>query len=255
MKEPMICVAILAKQKEAMLPSWLESLSQWDYPKERMVLYVRANNSTDNTNAILNEWLIENGKYYYHVYADMTDMDVNLEQYDVHEWNAVRFKALGYIRQQSINYAMAIDADFYFTVDVDNFIKPDTLRKLVACNLPVVAPYLRCVDVEQPAYTNMHIVANERGYYLEDPRHYQVWRQEVRGLLVSDVVHCTYLIHSDVLDKVEYLDGTDDYEYVIFSRTLRELGVPQYFDNREVYGYLSLRERVEELNKAMKELV
>jgi len=255
MSEPLICVAILAKQKESMLPSWLESLSQWDYPKDRIALYVRANNSTDNTNAILTEWLDKNLQQYHSAHIDLSDVNQNIEQYGVHEWNATRFKILGEIREGSVNHAIWINADYYFVVDVDNFIKPDTLRKLVATNLPVVAPFLKCVDEEQPAYSNLHLLANVNGYYLDDMRYYQVVRQEITGLIVSDVVHCTYLIRKDVLPRVAYVDNTEDYEYVIFSRTLRKLGIPQYFDNREVYGYLSLRERVDELNKAMKELI
>jgi len=252
--EPIVFVAILAKQKESMLPSWLDSLSKWDYPKDRIILYVRSNNNTDKTVQILQDWVKDNAKWYRHVVEDYSDLSDNLEQYGVHEWNATRFKALGKIRERSVELAWQADADFYFVVDVDNFIKPDTLSKLVPLNLPVVAPFLKCVDVEQPAYSNLHLLANVNGYYLDDMRYYQVIRQEITGLIISDVVHCTYLIHKNYFEYIRYVDGSEDYEYVIFSRTLRQLGIPQYFDNREVYGYLSLRERVNELNEAMKGL-
>jgi hypothetical protein len=76
-------------------------------------------------------------------------------------------------------------------------------------------------------------------------RYYQVLKQEVKGLIACDVVHCTYLIRKDILPAIKYLDGTDDYEYVIFSRELRRLGIPQYLDNRTIYGYLSTRENLE----------
>ena len=105
MTEPVVFVAILAKQKEAMLPAWLESLSQWDYPKDRMILYVRSNNNTDNTEAILRKWVEDNRKWYRLVVEDYTDIESPVQEYGVHEWNPVRFKALGKIRERSIEGA------------------------------------------------------------------------------------------------------------------------------------------------------
>ena len=249
--EPLVFVAILAKQKESMLPAWLKSLSEWDYPKDRMILYVRSNNNTDNTEAILRQWVEENRKWYRHVVEDYTDLEVPLQEYGVHEWNPVRFKALGEIRERSIEGAWHAEADFYWVVDVDNFVKPHTLSTMVGHNLPVVSPMLGSADEEQPAYSNYHLLANVRGYFLDDIRYYQVLRQEIIGLIVCDVVHCTYLIRKDIFDKILYVDGSDDYEYVIFSRNLRNLGIPQYLDNQEVYGYLSTRENLKAIQEKM----
>lgn len=244
MKEPIVFVAILAKQKAKMLPAWLQSLSQWDYPKDRIILYVRSNNNTDDTEQILRDWVAENGKWYRHVTEDYRDIDANVQDFLVHEWNPTRFKALGQIREDSINLAWQADADFYWVVDVDNFVKPHTLRRMVGHNLPVIAPMLYSADVEQTAYSNYHIVTTQFGYYFEDVRYYQILKQEIKGLIVCDVVHCTYLVRKDVFEHVRYLDDTQDYEYVIFSRTLRNLGIPQYLDNQEVYGWLSTRENL-----------
>jgi Glycosyl transferase family 2 len=249
--KPLVFVAILAKQKEQMLPAWLESLSQWDYPKDRMMLYIRSNNNTDNTEAILRQWVQENRKWYRFVVEEYTNIAEPVQDYGVHEWNPVRFKALGKIRETSIEAAWYADADFYWVVDVDNFVKPHTLSTMVSHNLPVVAPMLGSADPEQPAYSNYHLLANVRGYFLDDMRYYQVLKQEITGLIVCDVVHCTYLIRKDIFTKILYQDGTDDYEYVIFSRNLRNLGIPQYLDNQEIFGYLSTRENLKAIQGKM----
>ena len=252
MTEPVVFVAILAKQKEVMLPAWLKSLEQWDYPRDKMIIYIRANNNTDNTTAILQQWADDNRKWYRLVVEDYTDIDVPVQDYAVHEWNPTRFKALGAIRERSVELAWQANSDFYWVVDVDNFVKPHTLRRMVGHNLPVVAPMLRMADPEQPYYSNYHLVANAKGYYIEDPRYYQVLGQEIKGLIVCDVIHCTYLLRADVFEHVRYLDGTDDYEYVIFSRALWEQGIPQYLDNQEVYGYLSTRENLTAILEKMR---
>ena len=49
-------VAILAKQKERMLPLYLERIEALHYPKSFIVLYVRTNNNTDGTERILRQW-------------------------------------------------------------------------------------------------------------------------------------------------------------------------------------------------------
>jgi hypothetical protein len=252
--EPIVFVALLVKQKGLILPMWLKSMSEWDYPKERMILYIRSNNNTDQTQEVLRDWINENRQYYRLVIEDYKDVVENVEKYGVHEWNAVRFKVLGRIRNESLRIASSTKSDFYWVVDVDNFIKPHTLSKMVSHNLPVVAPFLKCADIDLPAYSNYHFVTDARGYYLDDSRYYQILRQEIKGLVLCDVVHCTYLIRRDFFEKITYTDGTDDYEYVIFSRNLRNLGVPQYFDNQEVYGFLTHKDDVDGSVNALKHL-
>jgi hypothetical protein len=258
MTDPLVFVAILAKQKEKMLPAWLDSLSKWDYPKDRMILYVRSNNNTDGTERILRDWVEANRKWYRLIVEDYRDVEVSVENYGVHEWNPTRFKVLGAIREHSINCAWQADADFYWVVDVDNFVLPHTLSTLVKHNLPVVAPLLRYAiadgEEQHKPYSNYHLLTNVRGYYIDDMRYYTVLNREITGLIQCDVVHCTYLIRKDVFENVRYVDGTDDYEYVIFSNTLRKLGIPQYLDNTQIYGHLTLHENVDACVKWMETL-
>lgn len=252
---PRVCVAILAKDKEDILPDWLASLEAWDYPKEKIALFIRTNNCTDNTARVISDWLAPLLNRYYSVSIDHSDVDEPVHQYDVHEWNEMRFEVLGRIREESIKYAKGIGAQFYFVADVDNFLYPSTLRRLVSYNMPVIAPFLRYAPAEGEEshyfYSNYHLVATENGYYEEDPRYYQVWKQEIRGNILCDVVHCTYLVRRDVFDHCVYRDGSGRYEYVIFSDHLRKNNIPQYLENSYVSGYLTLTENVEAIKQAM----
>jgi len=255
--EPYIFVAVLVKQKAEMLPAWLDHLTMWDYPKDKIILYIRTNNNTDDTDSILNEFVDEWRNDYSEIVENQRDVEERVQDYGVHEWNPTRFRVLAQIREESVQMAMTYDLakPHYFVCDVDNFIKPDTLRKLVETRLPVVAPLLRSADIEQPAYSNYHNFATHNGYFLENRQYYDLLQRKVTGLIQCDVVHCTYLIRNDVLKDVRYHDGTTDYEYVIFSRNLRADGIPQYLDNRELYGYLTTREKVKEVTTKWKELL
>ncbi|MFL6157915.1 MAG: methyltransferase domain-containing protein [Marmoricola sp.] len=238
---PRITLAILAKQKEAVLPLYLDCIEALDYPKSAISLYVRTNNNTDGTAGLLRTWLDRVGPSYEHVVYDDADVTDEVQQFDVHEWNAVRFKVLAGIRQKSLQHATERGSDFYFTVDVDNFVRPGVLRELVRLDLPFVSPLLRHVDPAN-AYSNYHFRADDNGYYLECPEYYSLLHQQVRGTCEVDVAHCTYLLRTSVLPLLSYADGTDRHEYVVFSDSARRNGVPQYLDNRQIYGYLTLDE-------------
>ncbi|HLJ22087.1 MAG TPA: glycosyltransferase [Stellaceae bacterium] len=234
---PRVLVAILAKQKEEFLPLYLDCIESLDYPKSSIVLYIRTNNNTDGTERLLREWVGRVGALYAGVEFDAQDVETRVEQFGVHEWNATRFQVLGHIRGISLGRALAHECDFYFVADVDNFIRPCTLRELVALDLPIVAPFLRSIGPDS-FYSNYHAEIDGNGYYHECDQYAWIFHRWVRGVLEVPVVHCTYLVRADVLRDLTYGDGTPRHEYVVFSESARKAGIPQYFDNRQVYGYI-----------------
>ena len=266
---PKVLIHVLAKDKETILPQWLkQNLDNLDYPRDKIYLYFRTNNNNDKTAKIIEDWIYDEevkndpkygyeGDWLHHNWAmieyENHDIDVPVQNFGVHEWNPTRFKALAQLRQDGINRAREYGVDFYYTCDVDNFVIPQTLKQLVRHNQPVIAPLIRyAVGKEEHApYANYHNIATPNGYYQDNPAYYEILNGRVRGLIKCDVVHCTYLIRKDILPFVKYADGTDDYEYVIFSRRLRELNIPQYLDNTQLYGYLTLDEDVDACIKWM----
>jgi hypothetical protein len=238
---PNVLLAILAKQKESVLPLYLMCIDALDYPKDRIVLYVRTNNNTDRTADILRNWLERGGHQYAHVEFDASDVIEPVEKFAVQEWNPTRFKVLARIRQQSMQFALDAQCDYYFVVDVDNFLKPHTLKSLAALNLQIVAPLLRHED-QTRLFSNYHEKIDARGYFLQSDEYNWILFQRVKGLCQVPVVHSTYLVRRDAIPLLYYEDGSGRHEYVIFSDSARRQGIPQYLDNRDIYGYLSLDE-------------
>ncbi len=234
---PHVMLAILAKQKEEALPFYLECIDKLDYPKRAISLYIRTNNNTDGTERILREWVERAGSHYASVEFDASDVPEPVETFAVHEWNPVRFRVLGRIRNISLRRALEKDCAFYFVADVDNFIHPSTLTELVALNLPITAPLLRSIEAGS-YYSNYHAEIDDRGYYRECDQYHWLLNGYVRGIVEVPVVHCTYLIRADVLTQLTYEDETDRHEYVVFSDSARKAGIPQYLDTRVTYGYL-----------------
>lgn len=234
---PRVLLAILAKQKEDFLPFYLQCIEALDYPKSSIVLYIRTNNNTDQTEQILRTWVDRVGSQYGAVEFDNSDVDSQIEQFGVHEWNATRFNILARIRAVSLRAALEHECDFYFVVDVDNFVRPCTLREMVALDLPIVAPMLRSIGPTN-LYSNYHADVDVNGYYEETDQYFWILNRWIRGVIEVPVVHCAYLVRTDVIDRLTYEDETRRHEYVIFSDSARKQGIPQYIDNRQIYGYV-----------------
>lgn len=241
-----VTIAILAKDKAHVLPLYLSCIENQTWPKEKTYLYIRTNNNNDDTASILQEWVKKVGSSYAGVYLDSSDVAEQVQQYKQHEWNLVRFKVLGKVRQDSIDWAHKHDSH-YFVVDCDNFIKPHTLEKLVQTDLPIVAPLL--TTAEPNLYSNYHAAIDANGYYAYSTAYIPILKREVHGLIQMPVVHSAYFIRHDVLDQIAYDDGSERYGYVIFSDNARKKQIAQYLDNREVYGRISFAEDVETFQK------
>ena len=238
---PRVLVSILAKQKAPVLPFFLARIAALDYPKERIVLYVRTNNNTDRTRDILRDWLAENGGRYAAVDFDDSDLPTRVEGMAVHDWNATRLRMIRAIREVTLAKVAEHRCDFLLAIDVDNFVLPSTLRELVALDLPIVAPLVR-EALAGARYANYHARIDAAGYHLETPRYDEILHRRITGLIELPVVHCTYLVRADVVPRLTYEDGSERFDYVIFSDSARRAGIPQYIDNRQVYGYLTLHD-------------
>jgi len=247
-----VTIAILAKDKAHTLPLYLSCIEKQTWPANKTYIYIRTNNNNDDTANILLQWVEKNRAHYADIYFDSSDVPEQVQKYGQHEWNGERFKVLGKIRQDSVTWAKA-HASHYFVVDCDNFIAPHTLGALLNVNLPVVAPLLRTGTDSgkgySNTYSNYHAAIDTYGYMADSPLYYPLLEQQIKGLVQVPVVHCTYLVRHDVLDKISYDDESWRHEYVIFSDSARKQGVAQYLDTRDIYGRVSFAENIEELHK------
>jgi hypothetical protein len=240
-----VVIAILVKDKEATLPTYLTCLLNQTFPKERTRLYIRTNDNTDRSEEILSVFIDEHGSKYKSVFYDNTSVSENLKNYKPHEWNSERFKILGKIRDDSIKYAIDHNAH-YFVIDVDNFIVPSTLADMVPiAPLGVIAPML----VTKSAYSNYHSNVDTNGYCVTGEAYLKILNKIIKGCIDVPVVHCTYFIANHILDKVSYDDDSYRYEYVVFSDVLRKQNIPQYIDNRKDYGRISFATTKEEFEE------
>lgn len=235
--EPTVLLAILARNKAHVLPKFLNSIDNLDYNKQLITVYINTNNNQDDTLAIIEKWMDKNRGSYKHIEVESHEI-AGASSTRPHEWTSDRFKLLGTIRNKSLQKTKDYHCDYYFVVDCDNFIAPFTLKELIHKKLPIVAPLLYPIPEDNDPYSNYFCAVSENGYYQDHPDYLKILQRQMVGTFKVPVVHCTYLIQSTYLDKLTYVDGTHDYEFVIFSRSARNNHVDQYICNEKLFGTL-----------------
>ena len=250
MENDEVLFAILAKDKECCLDYFLQCLYNQTYDKKKIHLYIKTNDNNDNTEKILLDYICKYGNLYASIYFNNMSIDPDLKLPENEGWNWKRFKILGKIRQDSINYAKD-NKLHYFVADIDNFITPDTLGKMMKeKDKNVISPML----LSRTSYSNFHYDVDKNGYLKNDPRYFDLYCYRVKTITPVKVVHCTYFINYNVLDKICYDDNSYRHEYVIFSESLRKNNITQYLDNERFYGFLSLARTRQGINDHIKEI-
>ena len=246
MKERPLVIAILAKSVGHILPFYLESILAQTEISSNTIFYIRTNDNRDNTSEILKDFY-KKWSWKYKMVFDDSSIDSSLLNKGNHDWDVTRYKILGKIRKDSCDFAISENAD-YFIADADNICLPNTISSIRSTGLGVVAPML--TRINQPhRYSNYHETIDENGYFLDSEFYDPILYRKIKGLIEVPVVHCTYYISNNILNKICYDDFSNRMEYVIFSDTLRKLNVPQYIDNRQVYGSIFFSTNKEEFDK------
>lgn len=231
-----ILLAILARNKEHVLPYFLQCIENLDYPKQLLTLYVNTNNNCDNTEEVLTTWIKKHEKAYHHIIYEKGDY--SLDESTPHEWTPKRLRTLANIRNTSLQKTKEYQCDYYFVVDCDNFIAPFTLKELLSKDRPIIAPMLTSIPERGDVASNFFCDVTETGYYKDHPDYFKIWDRVKVGTFKVPLVHCTYLIKAEYLDKLSYTDGnSEEYEFIIFSRHARNHGIDQYICNEKEFGH------------------
>jgi len=237
-----VTIAILAKDKAHCLLTYLDGIYKQTFPKSKTYLYIRTNDNNDETAEILRAWVEKVKNQYLGIHFDDSDAPISVKEYTQHQWNCTRFKVLGKIRQDSLDWAYNHNSH-YFVADCDNFIFPHTVETMLNTNLPIVAPLLH----SNCAYSNFHADIDNNGYLKDSPFYLPLVNREIKGHVQVPVVHCTYFIRHEILPEMCYDDESYRYEYVIFSDNARKKEIPQYLDTTDVFGYVSFAENSTDL--------
>ena len=152
-----------------------------------------------------------------------------------HSWikNRSRLDVLAQIRQNSLRKAEERGCRYYFVADCDNLILPHTLRDMVACQKPIVAPLLHCVGNENLSNFVMAALKTPASNAMQERK----IRMKERGIFPAMLVHNTYLVDVRYASKLSYEGRDGSFEFTNFSISAKKNGVNQYVCNKRFYGF------------------
>lgn len=232
-----VLLAILARNKEHVLPKYLECIENLDYNKQLISIYINTNNNEDQTKELLEDWVKKNEGRYKRIIFESHHVNQS-DQTLPHQWTPERFNILAKIRNKSLQKAKEENVDFYFVVDCDNFVTPCALKELIKKDKPIIAPLLKAIPIQGFRYSNFFAAVTDAGYYIDHEDYDPIRTRQKVGTFKVPVVHCSYLIKSEFLDRLNYIDETTHYEFIVFSRTARENNIDQYICNEKNFGLL-----------------
>ena len=235
---PTVLVAIVIRQNSVLLPLYLECIEAFDYPKASIYLCINDNDGSKEIDDVLTKWITRNKNSYLGVERNFVEISKTSSSHLPYVFNQSEKTKAAFIKNVGLRRALDKRCEFYFSCEFGNFVRPCSLRELVALNLPIVAPFLRST-LPGSYYSNYHANVDHNGYYSECKQYQWILNRWVRGVIELPLINGTYLARADILNELTYEDGTDRDDYVIFSESARKANVVQYLDNRQVYGYIA----------------
>ncbi|XP_056328120.1 procollagen galactosyltransferase 2 [Danio aesculapii] len=241
---PKVVIAILARNSEHSLPYSLGCIERLDYPKDRISIWAATDHNTDNTTAMLREWISGVEDLYHSVQLHTMEQEKRyyVDELGPKHWLESRFTHVMKLRQAALKSARAQWADYILFTDSDNLLtNTQVLNQLISENRTLVGPMLD----SRTLYSNFWCGMTSQGYYKRTPHYIPIRTWKRTGCHPVPMIHSTMLIDlrrrsSESLAFYpvhhHYLWALDD--IMAFAFSARQGGVQMFICNREHYGYL-----------------
>uniref|UniRef100_A0A8B9HTU2 Collagen beta(1-O)galactosyltransferase 2 n=1 Tax=Astyanax mexicanus TaxID=7994 RepID=A0A8B9HTU2_ASTMX len=216
---------------------------------------VAADHSSDNTTAMLQEWLSGVEGLYNSVRfrtAEDERSSYEDEQGPKH-WPESRFIHVMKMRQAALRSARAQWADYILFADSDNLLtNPAVLMQLMGENRTLVAPMLQ----SRTLYSNFWCGMTTQGYYKRTEEYVPIRNRKRIGCHAVPMIHSTMLLdlRRSASKALAFYPPHHNYPWVlddimVFSFSARQAGVQMFVSNREDYGFLPVPLRAQQTLK------
>ncbi|XP_032592323.1 glycosyltransferase 25 family member [Drosophila grimshawi] len=255
-EEPTVLITLLVRNKAHILPMFLSYLEKLDYPKKRIAFWLRCDHNSDDTIQLLKQWLQHSGKLYHSInYAFNDDTTSYQKETSAYDWPVSRFKHLIALKEEALEYARNIWADYVFFLDADVLLtEPQALRTLTALRLPIVAPML----LSESLYSNFWCGMTDDYYYQRTAEYKDIYHSVKVGVFEVPMVHTAVLVDMNyagaryltfdrqrlvemqkkLKTEVRIYDGPLD-DIIVFAMSANSSGVALHVCNKLPFGYIT----------------
>ncbi|XP_064616989.1 procollagen galactosyltransferase 1-like [Liolophura sinensis] len=246
-RKPTVFVVLLVRNKAHALPYFFGYMENLDYPKERIAWWIRSDHNSDNTSAVLREWVRGIGHQYHSIDIEINDTQADYEgERGPCHWTTERFTHVMATRQAGLDAARKHWADFAFMLDSDVLIEnPKTLSMLIDQRKTIVAPMLN--SSLESTYANFWGGMRENGYYQRVRQYFTVLYRHRGGLFEVPMVHSALLINlrHQGSEKLAYDPAPPGYEgpyddIIRFAFSAKAAGIKMHLLNTDYFGHVMI---------------
>ncbi|KAE8750935.1 hypothetical protein FOCC_FOCC002363 [Frankliniella occidentalis] len=246
---PTVMIAVLARNKAHTLPYFLTLIEKLVYPKSRISLWIRSDHNEDNTPDVLRDWISYAQKTYdYHSINSeiLSSPPFRLgEETGPAHWTSLRFTHVIQLREEALETARQLWADFVWFLDSDVFItEPNALKELIAKDKVVAAPMLSSDGM----YSNFWCGMTDEYYYKRTDEYQPIYYREQTGCFHVPMVHSSVIIDlrkavsnklTFVPNKIVNYSGPHD-DIITFAVGANKSDIPLFVCNDMMYGFVMI---------------
>ncbi|XP_062136533.1 glycosyltransferase 25 family member [Drosophila sulfurigaster albostrigata] len=255
-EKPTVLLTLLVRNKAHILPLFLSYVQKLDYPKKRIAIWLRCDHSSDDSSQLLQQWLRKSGDLYHSINYGFDDDDATSSyenETSIYDWPVSRFKHVIALKEQALQYARDIWADYIFFLDADVLLtSPQALTALTRLQLPIVAPMLH----SEGLYSNFWCGMTEDYYYQRTDEYKEIYHSRKVGVYEVPVVHTAVLIDMNYAgaryltfdrEKLQQMQQESEQQpvyngpvddIIVFAISANSSGVPLRVSNEIAFGYL-----------------
>ncbi|XP_060654713.1 glycosyltransferase 25 family member [Drosophila nasuta] len=255
-EKPTVLLTLLVRNKAHILPLFLSYVEKLDYPKKRIAIWLRCDHSSDESSQLLQQWLRKSGDLYHSINYGFDDDDATSSyenETSIYDWPVSRFKHVIALKEQALQYARDIWADYIFFLDADVLLtSPQALTALTRLQLPIVAPMLH----SEGLYSNFWCGMTEDYYYQRTDEYKEIYHSRKVGVYEVPVVHTAVLIDMNYAgaryltfdrEKLQQMQQESEQQpvyngpvddIIVFAISANTSGVPLRVSNEIAFGYL-----------------
>ncbi|KAK4877567.1 hypothetical protein RN001_010073 [Aquatica leii] len=242
-KPPTLVIAVLIRNKAHTLPYFLTLLEKINYPKDRISLWLRSDHNIDNSIELLKLWVEDVHDQYHSIKTNFVEDKSYSDETGPTHWSSSRYDNVISLREEALNYARTIWADYLLAIDADVFLTDsNVLQELMLKDFVIVAPLLQSVGL----YSNFWGAMTNEYYYERSENYEPILYRKDKGCFNVPMVHSCVLINlqklpsdhlSYVPQKIKNYDGPRD-DIIAFSLSANKSGVTLNLCNEKVYGFI-----------------
>ncbi|KAM3968461.1 chromosome associated protein D3 [Aphomia sociella] len=261
-KWPTVGISILVRNKAHTLPYFLTCMYNLDYPKDRLYIWLYSDFNEDDSLKIIEKWAEKYATEYNGVYITTnSSRRLHPDEKTPTHWSKGRFKHVIQLREEGLQFAKKMWADYFFMVDADVFlVEPLTLKVLVSKNVTVAAPIL----MSDGLYSNFWCGMTRKFYYQRTEDYEPILNREKQGCFEVPMVNTAVLVslrrlESDLLTynpkKIKDYQGPDD-DIIAFAISAKINGIKLNVCNDRQYGFILVPlEETDEISKDYEQLM